>query len=73
MEPSTMNLDPDHPDTVTPEHESDVEQFRDQVTELHDDEEDEEIPVGLMIALVVLAVVIAVIYLTLGGGHNHFH
>ncbi len=68
-----MSSDPNQRDNPLPEHDLDVERGTDHITELEDDEEDEEIPVGLMIALVVLAVVIAVIYLTLGGGHNHFH
>ncbi|TVR74364.1 MAG: hypothetical protein EA415_06005 [Sphaerobacteraceae bacterium] len=68
-----MSYDPDEHRQASPEPGSDVEQGSEPITELEDDEEDEEIPVGLMIALVILAVVIAVIYLTLGGGHNHFH
>jgi hypothetical protein len=68
-----MNTDPNHRDNPLPEHDSDVELNTEHIANDDEDEEDEEIPVGLMIALVVLAVIISVIYLTLGGGHNHFH
>lgn len=63
-----MTTDPDEQDQMSPKAGSDVQY------EAEDDtEEDEEIPSGVMIILLVLAVGIAVIYLTIGGGHNHFH
>jgi hypothetical protein len=44
--------------------------------DLDDDEFDdgeEEIPRSVMFVVLALAIVMAVLYLTVGGGHNHFH
>jgi hypothetical protein len=40
---------------------------------LDEDGEDEEIPTAVMVILLALVVGAVVLYLTLGGGHSHFH
>lgn len=37
------------------------------------DDEEEEIPRSVMLLIVTVAIVMAALYLSLGGGHNHFH
>jgi hypothetical protein len=36
-------------------------------------EEEEEIPRSVMLLIVTVAIVMAALYLSLGGGHSHFH
>ena len=64
-----MSREFENDEQTTDEHQPGV----DPEAGLDDDDEEEEIPFALMVVLVVLALGIAAVYLTIGGGHNHFH